>query len=296
MFGFFSIFNADAIQTVQLIKGGFPARYGGRLSSVVDIRLKEGNNKKFGGEGSIGIISSKLTLEGPIVNENTSFIVSGRRTYIDILTQPIIKMIDNNVGGGYYFFDLNAKINHKINDNNRIFLSAYTGKDRAYTRFKDSYVENDLKHELKEEAGLEWGNITTALRWNSIITKKLFSNATITYSRYKFSIGDEFEETLIYPNTTRTNEFSFEYFSGIEDVAAKIDFDYMLNPNNSIKFGVNNTYHTFKPGINILNMSGDEQSENIDTTFGNKNIYANEIAVFVEDDIKLGSRFKINVG
>ncbi|MDP4826649.1 MAG: TonB-dependent receptor, partial [Flavobacteriales bacterium] len=139
LFGFFSVFNSDAIRNVELIKGGFPARYGGRTSSVIDIRMKEGNSKEFKGEGAIGLISSKLTLEGPIWKDRTSFLVSGRRTYIDFLTRPIIAANTDDARGGYYFYDLNGKVNHKINDNNRLFLSMYHGKDRAYISYKERF-------------------------------------------------------------------------------------------------------------------------------------------------------------
>ena len=132
LFGFFSVFNADAIKNVRLTKGGYPARFGGRLSSVLEIDMKEGNMKKIEGEGSIGLISSKLTLQGPIIKDKTSFIVSGRRTYIDILAQPFIKSANDGNPAGYYFYDLNAKLNHKFSEKDRLYLSAYLGKDRFY--------------------------------------------------------------------------------------------------------------------------------------------------------------------
>ncbi|MFT7209570.1 MAG: hypothetical protein ACI93E_001204, partial [Flavobacteriales bacterium] len=135
LFGFFSVFNSDAIRNVEIIKGGFPARYGGRTSSVIDIRMKEGNMKEFHGEGSIGIIASKLTLQGPIKKDKTSFLVSARRTYIDLLARPFISAAGNGERGGYYFYDVNAKLNHIINADNRLFLSSYFGKDRAYFGF-----------------------------------------------------------------------------------------------------------------------------------------------------------------
>ena len=165
LFGFFSVFNANAINSVSLIKGGFPARYGGRLSSVLDIRMKEGSMKNFKGEVSIGIISSKFTLEGPIIKDKTSFIISARRTYIDVLAAPLISMVSNNgdvekFNIGYFFYDFNAKINHKFSDKSRLFLSAYTGRDKFYMEMKDDYFGVDSK--------LQWGNITTALRWNYI--------------------------------------------------------------------------------------------------------------------------------
>ncbi|NQU80433.1 MAG: TonB-dependent receptor, partial [Bacteroidetes bacterium] len=179
LFGFFSVFNADAINTVSLTKGGFPARYGGRLSSVLDIRMKEGNTKEIKGEGSVGIISSKLAIEGPIIKDKTSFIVSGRRTYIDILSYPVQYFIAKSedidkLRAGYYFYDLNAKINHKFSDKSRLYLSSYMGNDKVYTVIKD--ISYDFKEENKFK--LRWGNITSALRWNYIINNKLFSNTT----------------------------------------------------------------------------------------------------------------------
>ena len=141
LFGFFSVFNADAIHSTKLVKGGFPARYGGRLSSVIDIKMKEGNMKKFHGEGSIGLISSKLTLEGPIIKDKTSFLISARRTYLDLLAQPIIRANSNGNSGGYYFYDVNAKVNHKFSEKDRLYISHYMGKDRAYLNNTDTWTE-----------------------------------------------------------------------------------------------------------------------------------------------------------
>ncbi len=296
LFGFFSVFNADAISSITLVKGGYPARYGGRLSSVLDIRMKEGNSKKIKAEGSSGLIASKLTIEGPIIKDKTSFIVSGRRTYIDLISIPFQKAIpDNNSTGGYYFYDLTAKINHKFSDKSRLFLSTYMGNDKAYSKYKEKYVDNDITYNQKAKFNLQWGNITSALRWNYKLNSKLFSNTTLTYSKYKFDVGETFTET----QTQNSNELksinSFDYNSGIYDVAGKIDFDYYPNPLNSIKFGLGDIYHTFNPGINVYKVSTDNIS-NIDTSFGNDNIYAHELFVYAEDDIRLGARLKANVG
>ncbi|MEX0883268.1 MAG: TonB-dependent receptor, partial [Cyclobacteriaceae bacterium] len=175
LFGFFSIFNADAINNVELIKGGFPSRYGGRLSSVIDVSMKEGNMQEFKGEGSIGLIASKVTVEGPIKKDQTSFIFSARRTYLDILARPIIKAATSgNENVGYYFYDLNGKINHIVNDKNRLYLSVYSGDDKAYSRYKDFYVNNNERTDYDEEFGLKWGNFITALRWNNVINSRLF--------------------------------------------------------------------------------------------------------------------------
>ena len=180
LFGFFSVFNADAIKNVRLTKGGFPARYGGRLSSVLEIDMKEGNMKKIEGEGSVGIVASKLTLQGPIIKDKTAFIISGRRTYIDLLAQPFIKSAtDGNSTGGYFFYDLNAKLNHKFSEKDRLYLSAYSGIDRFYVRDKETNEGNNSESDM----GLNWGNIPSALRWNHLFSNKLFSNTTLTYSQ-----------------------------------------------------------------------------------------------------------------
>ena len=290
LFGFFSVFNADAINSVQLIKGGFPARYGGRLSSVIDIRMKEGNNEKIHGSGSIGLIAARLTLEGPIIKDKMTFVVSGRRTYADILAAPLIAMQPKERGetfrAGYYFYDLNTKINYKFSERNRLYLSAYMGNDKAYAKYEYDYANDYSRDDFK----LRWGNIITAIRWNYVITNKLFSNATFSYSRYKF-LTSIFEQNR-YETTDET--YSFDYFSGIEDYAAKIEFDYLPNPKHYIRFGVNNTYHTFNPGVNVFNVNSNTE-ENIDTLIGNNKIYANELFSYLEDEISL-NKLKINLG
>ena len=302
LFGFFSVFNADAIQNVKLIKGGFPARYGGRLSSVLDISMKEGNIKEFKAKGSIGLIASKLTLEAPI-GDKTSFIVSGRRTYIDILSYPLVKMEEkrenlDKLNYGYYFYDLNAKINHRFSDRSRIYLSVYMGKDRFYSVMEDTWVDENWDGDAgeferkeihyKNEMQFWWGNITSALRWNYQISNKLFANTTATYSRYKILTGYESQ----YGNR-RSDKM--DYTSGIYDLGGKVDFDYYPTPNHSIKFGFSDTYHSFNPGVML------ESYNNTDTTYkkvelGNKAVYTNEMATYVEDDIRIGALVKMNVG
>ena len=289
LFGFFSVFNSDAINNVQLIKGGFPARYGGRLSSVIDISMKEGNMKEFHGEGSIGLIASKLTLEGPIAKEKTSFIVSARRTYIDLIARPLIKAsTDGDETVGYYFYDVNAKINHKFSDKDRLYLSAYLGDDKGYSFYKDEY--DRTKYE--EEVALRWGNITSALRWNHVYNPKLFSNLTLTYSRYRFNtLAEEKEETINSNGDKSSYYFKWLYQSGINDLAAKIDFDFIPAPNHYIRFGANAIYHTFSPGA--LNVKEDVV---IDTTLGASKTYALEYAAYVEDDFDITRWLKVNAG
>ncbi len=293
LFGFFSVFNADAINSVQLIKGGFPARYGGRLSSVLDIRMKEGNIKEFHGEGAIGIISSKLSLEGPIKKEKGSFIVSGRRTYIDLLARPFL--IAQNEGiGGYYFYDVNGKANWKFDENNRIYLSTYFGNDLFY--YRDSYTEvyQGTEYTSKERSDMGWGNLISALRWNHVFNSKLFANTTATYSRYKFVVGFEMEDIEDDGTKITTDKAAFKYFSGIQDWGIKTDFDYIPVPNHYIRFGIAETYHTFKPGVEEFRI--DSEYEKYDTVLGSKNQFAHEWSAFIEDDWKLNKRFKANVG
>lgn len=295
LFGFFSVFNADAINNVQLIKGGFPARYGGRLSSVIDIRMKEGNMKEFKGEGSIGIISSKLSIEGPIIKDKTSFIVSGRRTYIDMLARPFIKNNNDGQPAGYFFYDVNAKINHKFSENSRLFLSTYLGDDKFYFNTKDDFTQDGFRYENVSENNLSWGNRITSLRWNYIINNKLFSNTTLTYSRYKFLVGFSENQKLTGPGINESEFTSFAYFSGIEDWGGKIDFDYIPSPNHYIRFGAGNTYHTFTPGVNQFKQEDNAVSA-IDTSFGSRRQFAHEAFAYIEDEIKIGSSFNINAG
>ena len=292
LFGFFSVFNADAIKNVTLTKGGYPARYGGRLSSVLEINMKEGNNETFHGEGSVGIIASRLTLEAPIKKGKTSFMVSGRRTYADVLARPFILAQTKGQGdGGYYFWDLNAKVNHIISNKDRVYVSMYGGKDRFFFKSKTKYDRN----ENTTEGGLDWGNLTTAARWNHVWNKKLFSNTTFTYSQYQFNIRAEDKNVYDNPNgNTETTEFSARYLSGINDWAGKIDFDYLPNPNHSIKTGISAIYHTFKPGATNVKSTG--TGDEIDVTVGTENKYATEAYTYIEDDMSIGKKFKMNVG
>ncbi len=295
LFGFFSVFNADAIKDVKLIKGGFPARYGGRLSSVLEINMKEGSDKGFHGSGAIGLVSSKLTLEGPIKSEKTSFIISGRRTYIDILAKPFIKSGFEDEGSegstGYYFYDVNAKINHVFSPEDRVYLSMYLGDDRFYfnSREKNELFTNDYT-----ENNLGWGNLTSALRWNHVWNPKLFSNTTATFSKYELdtyvSFGEENVETKAY------QEISLDYVSGINDVSAKIDFDYLPSPNHFIRFGASAILHEFKPGSFNLRDIATETNYRFETTVGQKDIRAGEYALYLEDDWKITDKLKTNVG
>ncbi|MDO6437450.1 TonB-dependent receptor [Cyclobacterium sp. 1_MG-2023] len=293
LFGFFSVFNADAINNVELIKGGFPSRYGGRLSSVIDISMKEGNMQEFKGEGSIGLIASKVTFEGPIKKDKTSFILSARRTYLDILAQPIIKAAtegDENIG--YYFYDLNGKVNHIINDKNRLYLSVYSGDDKAYSKYKNFYVNDNERTDYDEEFGLKWGNFISALRWNNVINSRLFSNYTFTYSRYNFDLFSNYEETITGLGTTETNVYSDRYFSGIRDWAGRADFEFIPNPDHYFRFGTNVIFHKFSPGVYASKSSSGDN----DLQLGADELNSTEYSVYAEDDFNISTRLKANLG
>jgi len=291
LFGFFSVFNADAINHVELIKGGFPARYGGRLSSVIDVSMKEGNMKEVKGEGSVGIISAKATVEAPIVKDKTSFLISARRTYIDLLARPIIKATTDGENAGYYFYDLNFKVNHIINSRNRIYASSYMGDDKAYSKFEDFYVSGNERTDYKEEYGLRWGNVITALRWNRVLTPKLFANLTSTFSRYRFDVFSEYEEIVKSPSTSEKNFAKDQYRSGIRDYALKLDFDWLPQPNHYVRYGINAIQHQFSPGVYSF-----RSNQESDTLVGTPNINAFEYATYLEDDFKINQRLKLNIG
>ena len=269
LLGFFSVFNADAIKNVTLIKGGMPAQYGGRLSSVVDIQMKEGNDKSYGVEGGIGLIASRLTVQGPIVNEKSSFMVSARRTYALDLAQPVIDK-SKLAGTNYYFYDLNAKANYTFSNNDRLYLSGYFGRDK--------FVFNSNDRGFKFE--LPYGNATATLRWNHVFTQKLFMNVSAIYNDYDFkALGGQ-------------DVFKFQAVSGVRDYNAKVDIDWYPNVNHTVKFGVNYTYHRLTP--NVVTAS------NGDTTFTNSEKvrpkFAHETAVYVADNWKLTPRLTIEYG
>jgi outer membrane receptor protein involved in Fe transport len=269
LFGFFSIFNGDAIKNVSLIKGGMPAQYGGRLSSVLDIAMKDGNINKVEVDGGIGLIASRFSVQGPLQKNKASFIVSGRRTYIDALVKPFVPKTSQFFGSGYYFYDLNTKINYRISDKDRLYLSGYFGKD--------VFDFNNSQRSFK--ANIPWGNATATLRWNHVFHRKLFANTTLVYNRYNFSF-----------NAAQSN-FNIKLASGITDLNGKVDFDYYPAPQHKLKFGAQYTYHTFTPNV----FSGNQDSIELRPTTTSKK-YANETAVYVQDDWEISDKLKLNVG
>lgn len=296
LFGFFSVFNADAINSVELIKGGFPARYGGRLSSVLNINMKEGNMHSFHGTATIGSIASRITLEGPIIKNKMSFVISGRRTYADYFIQPLIRLNNEYAKQGYFFYDLNAKVNYKISNKDRIYLSTYFGKDDFYNDITPyEYLFDGVKYTRESTSGFNWGNKLGVLRWNHMFNKKLFANTSLTYSEYNYSSGATEKNSELNGDSVVEVNNAYKYFSGINDFAGKIDFDYIPAPNHYVKFGLSNIYHKFHPGAAnfIAYQTG---VLDIDSFAGNEDVIANEAALYIEDDWQLNSKFKVNFG
>jgi CarboxypepD_reg-like domain/TonB-dependent Receptor Plug Domain/TonB dependent receptor len=285
--GMFSTFNADAISNIDLYKGGFPARFGGRLSSVIDVRMKEGNNKGLHGEASVGIISSKLLLEGPIVKNKGSFMISGRRTYIDALISPLIKAQTNGQSsGGYYFYDLNTKLNYKLGEKDHLYASGYFGLDKFYLKNKTTFGNSSNT----TTAGIDWGNYTGVVRWNHLYTKKLFGNLSASVSNYNFHVGAGNEDII----NGSSESIEANINSGIRDFAFKYDFDYLPNTKHTIKFGTSIVFHKFTPSTNSIKLTFNGAAN--DTAFNANIINAQELDAYIEDDYTITDKLKANIG
>ena len=261
LLGFFSVFNSDALKDVTVYKGGMAAEYGGRTSSVMDIRMKDGNSKDFSASGGIGLIASRLTLEGPIVKDKGSFMVSGRRTYADLFLG--LSSDESLSNTQLYFYDLNMKANYQLSEKDRLFLSGYFGRDRFG---------------FSDEFGFDWGNATSTLRWNHLFSNKLFSNTSVIYSQYdyEFTFGEDDDQIGLQ--------------SVIQDWNIKQDFTYFPNDRNTIKFGGNLIFHEIQPG-NLL------AGENTGFTAEDAEVKnAIEGAVYIQNEQKIGDRLNVNYG
>jgi hypothetical protein len=300
LYGFFSAFNSSAIKDIKLLKGCFPARYGGRTSSVIDIRSLDGNNKSVKVEFSVGLISSKFTLEGPLINDKTTFMVSGRRSYFDLFTEPLKKpgIIDNGFPD-YYFYDINARLVHTFSKFDRLYLSFYKGKD--YIQTTNNSTETDGTTESFEENKEEtsgWGNTISSLRWNHTFGNNLFANTTFACSSYNYFTQNLYKGVNKKSDTNQTIEknYNANYTSEIKDYILKTDFDYSFSAFHTIKFGAGNTFHTFNPGKNIYTMEDQELKVKTDTSYKNDIIYAHEPYFFTEDNIKVTDKLSTDIG
>ncbi|TAH21596.1 MAG: TonB-dependent receptor [Cytophagales bacterium] len=262
LFGFFSVFNPDAVKDVKLVKGGIPAQYGGRLASLLDVRLKEGNSKKFVGYGGIGTVSSRLTLEAPIVKDKSSFIIAGRRTYADMFLKL---MPDSTINQNkLYFYDLSAKWNYDFGQKDRVYISGYFGRD--VFKFSDQF-------------GMNWGNITSTVRWNHVFSPKLFSNLTLIYSNYDYSLG------------VPSGAQAFDWKSNIVNYSGKADFSYFLNAKNTINFGGSIIKHHFQPGKVTPSNSG-----SIFSPYEVAGQNALETGIYLDNEQSLGKKLALQYG
>jgi hypothetical protein len=267
LFGFLSVFNSDAVKNIEIIKGGMPANYGGRLSSILNVNMREGNNTQYKYSGGIGLISTRLSAEGPIEKEKSSFLVSARRTYIDILAKPFLP--ENIKGNSYYFYDMNLKMNFILGDKDRIFVSGYFGRDILD-------YQSEVNRNVKFNFG--WGNSTGTLRWNHVFSPKLFVNTSAIFNRYElfndfdFGIG------------------GFKLRSGLQDWNLKSDFTWFMHPKHLAKFGFNYTFHTFQPGILSGNVGTADISDEINKQF------AHEGAIYFSDEWQVNHRITLNYG
>ena len=293
LYGFFSTFNSSVVKDIKLLKGCFPARYGGRVSSVVDVRSRDGNNRSIQGEVSIGIISSKLTLEGPLLSDKTTFVISGRRSYFDLYSGLLkhVNLLDKDFPG-YYFYDLNARLTHTFSQKDKIFLSIYKGNDKIRNK-NETTLTSDI---IDETSG--WGNLIGSLRWNHTLGNSIFLNTTIAYSRYNSFTLNRYKSTYEDSTLNKTFEKNYRasYMSEISDIIVKTDFDYSISNNHKLLFGAGNTFHTFNPGENTYTMSDQKLNEQIDTSFTNKRLYASEPFFYAEDELSVSDKVSINTG
>ncbi len=280
LFGFLGTFNSDAIKDVRLLKGGFPARYGGRLSSVIDLTMKEGNMKRFTGTGAIGLLASRATIEGPIKRDQASFLVSARRSYADVLFRPFLS---DDEDFGYHFYDINMKANAILSPKNRIYISGYAGRDRVYSEV--SYTDGE------DQSQLSWRNVASTIRWNHIFGARLFSNVLVGYTNYsllsttKYDFGSD-EMRFVY-------EDSFE--SGIRDLHARIDFEFVPNGRHSIRYGLSGLLQSFLTGAyEEIYREGESITDSTQTP--NRRSYGRQAQAYIEDEWRLNSRISLNTG
>lgn len=281
--GIFSLFNPDIISDVELIKGGFPARYGGRLSSVLNIKVKDGNRQKRQIKGAAGLVSSRLSLEGPIKNGKGSYLIAGRRTYLDLFTRPITRISSGgDYSFGYNFYDLNAKVNYDLSSKDRVFISAYSGHDKGVITSVDREAQAEGRNDFS------WGNLLFSGRWTRRVNEKLYSNLSVGYTHYRFDVGflsqDNLNESVI----------AFDFNSGIRDINVKYEIEYYSDQAHTIRSGVHYIRHRFSPGVNAFLSESQEVTR--DTTYGSIDVNASEISVYLEDEWRVNEKLSANIG
>ena len=300
LYGFLSVFNSAIIKDIKLMKGCFPARYGGRTSSVIDVRSRDGNNKSLKGEVSLGIISSSINLEGPLFSDKTTFIISGRRSYFDLYSGTLknLGQLDKDFPG-YYFYDLSARIAHTFSEYDKIYLNIYRGRD--HIRNNSEYTINKGISEILTESFNEtsgWGNLIGSLRWNHTFSSGIFANTTIAISSYDYFTLNKYNGVLKDSSLGKTLNkiYKATYKSTISDLIIKTDSDYTLSNYQKLLFGAGGTMHTFSPGESYYSMNDEELKEKLDTSYLNKIIRAGEFYIYVEDELKATKKLIMNIG
>ena len=311
MLGLFSVFQTEAVKKVTLYKGSFPARYGGRVSSIVDIRTNDGNMKETHGNLSLGVVSDKFHIEGPILKDKLSYSFSGRGMHTAIW-DPVIRLLlkDEDAYANYFFYDLNGKISYRLSDSDRFFLGAYSGRDKLLVNEDDkgSYQYTDeygnplgeYHYTDRTDLGISWGNDVVSLRWNHIFSQKLFANTTLAYNRYKMGMSSKTLDETLHEGLRQSESYDINYRSGIRDWSAKLDFDYVPVPTHLVKFGAEYIHHTFIPeNLAFVSASveygGHEETQDMD--FGGSNQDDGEgISLYAEDDFSIGTRLTVNPG
>ncbi len=281
--GFISTFNSDAINSVKLVKGSYSARYGGRLSSVLDIRMRDGNQKKITGSYSIGMVTSKFLIEGPLIKDKSSFLISARGFLWGFLYGALTRFIFKETQLTYNFYDFNAKYNTKINDKNKLFISVYFGDDNFIPRVIDVAYGESITFPIK------WGNFLTAFRWNKLYNSRLFSNTTLSYTRYRYL------NSFKYSDFTKNSKIEQSFNSAINDLTLKYDLQYNFSSNYDIKAGFEEVVHFFKPG-NLKTFEKKNDTILIDTLVGNPNITTNEINFYIENQLDFFNFINLNIG
>ena len=304
LLGVFSVFTPEAVKNTTLFKSSFPARYGGRLSSIVDVRTNDGDMQRYHGTLSIGMLTDKLHLEGPILKGRTSFSLSARVIPTVFFKNLIVDKDDYYTDKyNYYFYDLNAKVNHKFNDRSRLFLGFYKGKDHYHYNNGDHFTNNSMDSQSysNDKSALNWGNTIAYARWNYALSNRLFGNITFSYNDYQMALNEDIDQSYFYKNELYSRYYYFsEFRSGIRDWSARMDFDYTPRPQHHIKFGAEYIHHTFRPGVSTSKLqdmdNGTVSADTIYNTNDNRGMHGEEFSIYGEDNIELNNHFSLNAG
>lgn len=299
VFGLFSIINPGSVNSVEIIKGGFSAKHNGRLASIFDIRLKDGNNQKLAANISLGMLLSSITLEGPLIKNRSSFIISYRRTYFDLFTQPVQFFSNrkdlNNYSGWYYFYDLNSKVNYKLGNRNKLSLNFFTGSDRGrITEYQNFADQSEILQVRNHNKNLVWFTLMSSLRWDHILNDKIFVSTTAGLTRYSTKFEDQlFWETKPNPEV-KTSSLNYKQTSGNSDLFLKTIFDIKSIKTHDITAGIDLIYHQFNTGT--LNYNTIENTIEKDTSIGDRNIFSHEEVIFAEDKWQVSKKLLLNLG